>query len=937
MNRVIIFLLMLLPFTIKAQVAHPVTPEDMEKAVSQIMLRVVGSRAYDFNFSYIPATNEPEFFEVSAKNGNIVIKGNSIVAMAKGAYEYLQKACYVQYNHNSGKITLPKSLPDFTIPKTPAQTDYRIYLNSKTYDKSLAYWQWEDWEKEIDIMALHGINAPLSLLGQEAVWQAVYEKMGIRGTQLDNFFSSPSFQMATFRGNNAGVNPALPQSYINKTKELQNKILSRMLQLGMKPIVPTFNGVVPPAYIKRNPNAEHFVISAKNNLKKENNAYVLQPGTTDFLNIGMSFIETYRKLYGKAVNFTFELPEISEQEIIGTGVSQKLGLFGSSIYNSIVATVPDGKLFINCNADKNASAFEKANNVATLASNIDNKSVFVIVNTSDVANFQLPTQLINKNWILNINIQSDYFIDSNLENALQTISQTLKNKKNNCVGVGYAPYKHNTNEITFNAIEAQLWSNTNIGNEDFLLNFFSARYGAKSKEFIEIWEPAINLYESFGETNSKFALQQNPGFIDYNSHINFYESATNLIKYAEKNTVKNNILLNDVATLTSTYAMHIIDRLISEASKSYAGGNSQKSKELFEKALKLITTVDGINFNIYSNRLETIISRAANIASNSKDSAYFIDDVKKMLVDNNMSRLSVVEGQNERLMSGFIREFYAERWKVFVNNLFTNKKSSLVNFNENFIKKPKMSRAITIANSIESYKKIVDEIRNIETKDIPAINIVFTKANDNGVLVSLSNSLSFGEVFYTTNSNRPSEDATKYTQNFKAEEGNIISAVIIGENGMKSQVATKKIPVSLFKAVNVQPVDKVEGNIRIVNDGVSSDAYNSSQCIKINSTNATVLFDLGKTDNFSKVEIGFFGDNQNNFVIPNFISVETSNDNNSFKKVKEMDILAKGDKGKKVIHIDLDKQSARYIRINLTDRTGKNLISRIVIDEISVL
>ena len=40
---------------------------------------------------------------------------------------------------------------------------------------SFVWWDWRRWEKEIDWMALQGINLPLAFTGQEAVWQKVFK------------------------------------------------------------------------------------------------------------------------------------------------------------------------------------------------------------------------------------------------------------------------------------------------------------------------------------------------------------------------------------------------------------------------------------------------------------------------------------------------------------------------------------------------------------------------------------------------------------------------------------------------------------------------------------------------------------------------------------------------------------------------------------------
>ncbi len=49
---------------------------------------------------------------------------------------------------------------------------------------SYVWWKWDQWEKEIDWMALQGINLPLAFTGQEAIWQKVF--------QVDHIFLFPN-------------------------------------------------------------------------------------------------------------------------------------------------------------------------------------------------------------------------------------------------------------------------------------------------------------------------------------------------------------------------------------------------------------------------------------------------------------------------------------------------------------------------------------------------------------------------------------------------------------------------------------------------------------------------------------------------------------------------------------------------------------------------
>jgi len=58
-------------------------------------------------------------------------------------------------------------------------TPISFYDNVVTSSYSTVFWNWTRWEDEIDWMALHGINMPLALAGQEFIWVEVYKELGI--------------------------------------------------------------------------------------------------------------------------------------------------------------------------------------------------------------------------------------------------------------------------------------------------------------------------------------------------------------------------------------------------------------------------------------------------------------------------------------------------------------------------------------------------------------------------------------------------------------------------------------------------------------------------------------------------------------------------------------------------------------------------------------
>ena len=62
-------------------------------------------------------------------------------------------------------------------------------MNYCTFSYSARWWDWERWEREIDYMAMRGINMPLSIVGYEAVLFYTLRDLGYTDDGALNFIS----------------------------------------------------------------------------------------------------------------------------------------------------------------------------------------------------------------------------------------------------------------------------------------------------------------------------------------------------------------------------------------------------------------------------------------------------------------------------------------------------------------------------------------------------------------------------------------------------------------------------------------------------------------------------------------------------------------------------------------------------------------------------
>ncbi|KAK6249436.1 hypothetical protein SCA6_003441 [Theobroma cacao] len=323
---------------------HERAPPSLQVAAARAVLhRLLPSHSSAFEFRIISSKEECgggscfiiKNHPASHKHGapEILISGVTGVEVLAGLHWYLKYLCgsHISWEKTGGAqlSSIPKlgSLPRVQdtgiLVQRPIPWNY--YQNAVTSSYSFAWWDWERWEKEIDWMALQGINLPLAFTGQEAIWQKVYQKFNISKSDLDDFFGGPAFLAWSRMGNLHGWGGPLPQSWFNGQLILQKKILSRMYELGMTPVLPAFSGNVPAALKNIFPSAKITRLgnwfSVKGN-PKWCCTYLLDAIDPLFIEIGKAFIKEQLKEYGKTSHIyncdTFDenTPPVDDPEYI---------------------------------------------------------------------------------------------------------------------------------------------------------------------------------------------------------------------------------------------------------------------------------------------------------------------------------------------------------------------------------------------------------------------------------------------------------------------------------------------------------------------------------------------------------------------------------------------------------------------------------------------
>ncbi|MCH5327862.1 MAG: alpha-N-acetylglucosaminidase [Coprobacter sp.] len=189
---------------------------------------------------------DSDYFELDRSGRKVVVRGNNYISVAAGIHWYLKYYAHIHLSWNNMQARLPDMLPPVPVPERhETGFRHRYYLNYCTYSYSMAFWDWERWECEIDWMALHGIDMPLALVGTDVVWYNVLQKLGYDKPEIDAFIAGPAFQAWWLMNNLEGWGGPNPDSWYRRREALQKKILRRMREYGMNPVFPGYSGMVP--------------------------------------------------------------------------------------------------------------------------------------------------------------------------------------------------------------------------------------------------------------------------------------------------------------------------------------------------------------------------------------------------------------------------------------------------------------------------------------------------------------------------------------------------------------------------------------------------------------------------------------------------------------------------------------------------------------------
>lgn len=651
-----------------------------------LISRVVPSHSSHFEVEELISKSGKDEFEIESKSGKIILRGSSGVAVASALYHYLTEYAHCQITWNGTNLSLPEKLPIVPSKISKATVyNYRYNLNYCTFNYSMSWWDWERWQKEIDWMALHGINMPLAITGEEYTWLEVYKDMGFTENDLKDFFSGPAYFGWFWMGNLDGWGGPLPLKWMESHKTLQQQIVKRERELGMKPVLPAFTGHVPAAFKKKFPKAQ---LKATNWTNGFGDTYILDSQDPLFAEIGKNFLDKQTELYG--TDHLYSADTFNENEP-PTDDPEYLSKLSERIYEGMRQADPDAIWVMQGWLFYSDRKFWKAPQIEALLKAVPDDKMILLDLAAEIEPVWKRTEAFyGKPWIWNMinNFGGNVNLFGRMEGVASGPAEAWNDpNKKRLEGIGLTMEAIEQNPVIYELMMDHTWRTTPIDLENWLKKYARNRYGKDDSDLTEAWQilrktvyngkeirdgaesiitgrPTLDSTTIWTRTKLNYAPEELLPAWDL-----FVKSA----KTGKKADGFNYDLVDVSRQVLANYALVVQKRWVDAFRKGDKFAFKKHSKEFID----LINDMDLLLTTRKDFLLGPWIANARKWGTNASEKALYEQNARDLITLWGDADSPLHEYSN-RQWSGLLSDFYKVRWEKF----FVMLDSSLKNGSE---------------------------------------------------------------------------------------------------------------------------------------------------------------------------------------------------------------------------------------------------------------
>ncbi len=613
------------------------------------------------------------YFQHEAKDGVLQITASDQVAACRGFYDYIKQHKGGMFTWSGSSMKPLAELEDSPLRQIVSPFQDHYYFNVCTYGYSMPYWDWQRWEREIDWMALHGINMPLSLVGYEAIMARVWKKMGLTDDEINAYFVGPAHLPWMRMGNVSGIDGPLNEDWHKQQIALQHKILERMRSLDMKPICPGFAGFIPEAFKRIHPEL-HIL---KTHWGGAFHNWMISPQEPLFTEISVAFIKEWEKEFGACDYYLIDSFNEMDIPFPAKGSAERYELvasYGEKVYQAIRKANPkaiwamQGWMF---GYQRNIWDYET---LGALVSRVPDDKMLLLDLAVDYnkhfwhseVNWEFYKGFYHKPWVYSVipNMGGktgmtgvlDFYANGHLE-ALRSPN------KGRLQAHGLAPEGIENNEVLYELVTDAGWSDTTIVVSDWIEHYSQNRYGQTTSELTTAWKHLLSsVYGTFTD-HPRYNWQFRPGTVKNGSILisdDFFKGLEHFVAAAQE-LPKTELMKNDVAEMATHYLGGKCEILTKQIDQAFLLGDTLQARWLQSRFETLMLGMDVLLSNHTTLRLERWLDFARKAAVTPEQEAQYLTNARRIVTIWGPP----VDDYSARVWSGLIRNYYLPRWKYY--------------------------------------------------------------------------------------------------------------------------------------------------------------------------------------------------------------------------------------------------------------------------------
>lgn len=658
-------------------------------AVKELAIRQFPWLKNKVSLKEIPKENNEDIFIIETKKDKLYISASSTSAASRGLDWYVKHVANQSISHMGDNVKNLKKLPEVTQPiKRKSFVPYRYALNYCTINYSFSFYTWNEWEKELDWMALNGVNIMLAPVGTEKVWYNTLIKLGYTDQEAKAFIPGPAFTAWWLMGNLEGWGGPVSNQLIDQQADLQKKILKRMKELGIEPILQGFYGMVPHDLNKKEGFKDAPVIDQGKWVFTEfTRPAILVPTSSHFSQVADVYYDEMKKLYGNDIKYFGGEPFHEGGKTKGVDVPA----VAKHVQETMQKNYPNSTWVLqgwqSNPSDDILKGLKKENTliIELFGENTDNwykrkgysGTSFI---WSNVSNFGEKNGLYGK---------LQRFIDEVYRAKNSEYGQYLK-------GVGIIPEGIINNPVAYDLMLDLAWQDEKPNLDEWLKAYTIYRYGKENQQVINAWkEFAQTVYsnpEVYQEGPSETIYAARPS-LSVNPVSSWGTRKRNYDMKRFKNAVKIFVQADDQFKDIETYQTDKIDFLrqvwSDKGDDAYArlvSTINYQDKERIKNAgnafIDMVKTQDELLGNNKFFTLNRWLDEATNFGKNLPDAKNVMYNAKGQITfwgPDNLPRTTLRDYAHKD-WNGLLGSLYLERWKVFVDNSVNGKISNPEDF-----------------------------------------------------------------------------------------------------------------------------------------------------------------------------------------------------------------------------------------------------------------